>query len=519
MLFSSYPFLFCFLPVFLFLWHYVALRKSNYGLPLLLLGSSLVFYAFLGGPFVILLLCMAGINFAMGHLIADALHGTQDKFFFHGKFLSASNLLACAIILNLLPLVWFKYSWFIIQNVSLLFQAHCLFTPPALPVGISFYTFIQIAWLCGVYRGQFQPAGLLRHTLFTSCFPYVLSGPIVRYEQVGWQFDELAQLKAKNLAPGFALFSIGLAKKVILADGVGFYADVIFNAAEKGWPLNSLEAWGGSLAYTFQLYFDFSGYTDMALGIGLMIGLHFPENFDSPYKSTGIVDFWRRWHITLSSWLRDFLYIPLGGNRHGKWRQYINLFLTMLIGGAWHGAGWTYIIWGGMHGAMLAINHFFRAKIKGKNLEKFCAGLTMRIFFIMFTFLCLNLCWVVFRAFSLEGALNIYNAMFAGPFFTDGLSGNAAVLNASFGMDDIASVIKGAAPNNYLNGWQPYTYILVCAVICWFFPNSRQIIHGSSQQANLRWAPTKGWSVSLAFLAFIALILLSRQSTFLYFQF
>lgn len=205
-------------------------------------------------------------------------------------------------------------------------------------------------------------------------FPYVISGPIVRYEQVGPQFDALADPDAEGLARGFSLFSIGLAKKILLADSIALYADAVFNAAEKAFPLSGAEAWLGSFCYTFQLYFDFSGYTDMALGLGLMLGLRLPENFNSPYKSTGIVDFWRRWHITLSAWLRDFLYIPLGGNRAGRLKQYRNLFLTMLIGGAWHGAGWTFMIWGALHGLMLSVNHFFRAQIKGSRLEAILAS-------------------------------------------------------------------------------------------------------------------------------------------------
>lgn len=248
-----------------------------------------------------------------------------------GRF-SRKTLLALALALNLLPLIWFKYSWFLAQNLALLFDAQWEFIPPGLPLGISFYTFIQIAWLVDVYRRRIIPAGLSRHALFSACFPYVISGPIVRYEQVGPQFDALSALTAENLARGFSLFSLGLAKKVLLADGIALYADAVFNAAEKAFPLSGAEAWLGSFCYTFQLYFDFSGYTDMALGLGLMLGLRLPENFNSPYKSTGIVDFWRRWHITLSAWLRDFLYIPLGGNRAGRLMQYRNLFLTMLIG-------------------------------------------------------------------------------------------------------------------------------------------------------------------------------------------
>ena len=354
-----------------------------------------------------------------------------------------------------------------------------------------------------MYRRQIAPRGLARHALFSSCFPYVISGPIVRYEQVGPQFDALADPGAEGLARGFSLFSIGLAKKILLADSIALYADAVFSAAEKAFPLSGAEAWLGSFCYTFQLYFDFSGYTDMALGLGLMLGLRLPENFNSPYKSTGIVDFWRRWHITLSAWLRDFLYIPLGGNRAGRLKQYRNLFLTMLIGGAWHGAGWTFMIWGALHGLMLSVNHFFRAQIKGSRLEAVLSSAPLRLLSIAFTFLCINFCWVVFRALSLDGALRVYTAMLTGPFsLQPGPTG-------------------GLLPNHYFQGWQPFALLILCAVLVWAFPNSREILQGRRDGSRpwLAWRPSRLWASGLALLAFAALILVSRQSTFLYFQF
>ena len=241
----------------------------------------------------------------------------------------------------------------------------------------------------------------------------------------------------------------------------------------------------------------------MALGLGLMLGLRLPENFNSPYKSTGIVDFWRRWHITLSAWLRDFLYIPLGGNRAGRLKQYRNLFLTMLIGGAWHGAGWTFMIWGALHGLMLSVNHFFRAQIKGSRLEAVLSSAPLRLLSIAFTFLCINFCWVVFRALSLDGALRVYTAMLTGPFsLQPGPTG-------------------GLLPNHYFQGWQPFALLILCAVLVWAFPNSREILQGRRDGSRpwLAWRPSRLWASGLALLAFAALILVSRQSTFLYFQF
>lgn len=522
MLFNSYPFLFCFLPLLLLAWRLAGGLGSS-RLALVLLAFSTVFYGLWGAGFLLLLAALIAMNYAFGLALAapdeafaippeDSKGQTPGPKRPRGR-ISRKTLLVLALCLNLLPLLWFKYSWFLAQNVALLFGVEWEFMPPGLPLGISFYTFIQIAWLADVYRRRFVPAGLTRHALFSACFPYVVSGPIVRYEQVGPQFDALSGLTADNLARGFSLFSLGLAKKVLLADGIALYADAVFNAAEKAFPLSGAEAWLGSFCYTFQLYFDFSGYTDMALGLGLMLGLRLPENFNSPYKSTGIVDFWRRWHITLSAWLRDFLYIPLGGNRAGRLMQYRNLFLTMLIGGAWHGAGWTFLAWGALHGLMLCVNHFFRARIKGSTAEKILAAAPLRLLSIAFTFLCINFCWVVFRALSLDGALRVYTAMFTGPF-------GAAEISTQ-GLGGISAFLAALLPNNYFPGWQPFALLALCAVLVWAFPNSREMLRGRADGSLpwLAWRATGLWATGLAVLAFVSLILVSRQSTFLYFQF
>lgn len=537
MLFNSYTFLFVFLPLLLVCWR-LTQSYGPTGLALLLLAFSVVFYGLWGLPFLILLAVILGMNYAFALALAapeteqkqdaapaEDAEGDGEKACLCGSrkqagcrfHLSRKGLLILALVLNLLPLLWFKYSAFLAQNLGALLHAQWHFTPPGLPLGISFYTFIQIAWLVSVYRGQVTPQGFTRHALFSACFPYVISGPIVRYEQIGPQFDTLAPATAENLAQGFTLFTIGMVKKVLLADSIAMYADSVFNAAEKAFPLSGAEAWLGSLCYTFQLYFDFSGYTDMAIGLALMLGLRLPENFDSPYKSTGIVDFWRRWHITLSSWLRDFLYIPLGGNRKGRLMQYRNLFLTMLIGGAWHGAGWTFIVWGALHGSMLGINHFFRACIKGKTLERVLALAPLRICSILFTFFCINLCWVVFRALTIEGAGRMFKAMFAGPFTRE-----AAGLSATTdGLTGFAALVARWLPNNYIQGWVPFALLLVSFLVVWALPNSHEILHGrrDGSRPRLSWRPTAAWATGLAVMAFLTLILVSRKATFLYFQF
>ena len=529
MLFSSYAFLFCFLPLTLLAWAAVgrAAAWPARTLGWLLLLVSLVFYAFWGLGFLVLLLGLIAMNHAFGTALAapdapEAVEGAAAP----KRRLSRKALLAGAIACNLMPLLWFKYAGFLVDCAARLCGTGWSCTPAGLPLGISFYTFIQIAWLVSVYRRETAPAGLAAHALFTSCFAWVISGPIVRYGQMGPQLGSLAGLRAENLARGFTLLALGLGKKVLLADSIGAYADAVFNAASRGiWP-STLEAWLGSLAYSFQLYFDFSGYTDMAIGLGLMLGLTLPENFASPYKATGIVDFWRRWHITLGAWLRDFLYIPLGGNRAGRPRQYANLFLTMLIGGAWHGAGWTFIIWGALHGLMLSVNHFFRACIRGTVTERLLGRAPGRLLCAAFTFFCINLCWVVFRAPDAGSALTMYTALAAAgpevwpplptPDAGAGLEGFLARLDPA----SPDSLMAALLPNRFFSGWLPFALLAVCGVIVWCFPNSQELLSDrKGAPAFLRWRPSPAWATALAALTFAALVLASRETVFLYFQF
>ena len=482
MLFSSPAFLFCFLPIFLLGWQ--ALYRLNPGLLWLApLAFSAIFYAFSGPAFFLFFCLYLGMNYLLGLLLART---------------GSRRALILALGLALAPLLWFKYSSFIAENLALLAGASWTFEPPGGPPGLSFITFIQIAWLCGVRQGRVAPGNLRDYALFSSFFAYVLSGPIVRFEQVGPQFRRLRGLEPVGLAAGFSLFSMGLAKKLLLADSLAPMACGVFSAAEKNWPLTPPEAWLGSLAYSFQLYFDFSGYTDMALGLGLMAGLRLPENFNSPYKATGIIEFWRRWHITLSLWLRDFLYIPLGGNRHGRAAQYRNLFLTMLIGGAWHGAGWTYLAWGGLHGIMLSVNHFFR-QTAGSRILGALATPPGRMLCVAFTFVCLDLAWVIFRADSLEGALRIYRLMFS---------------------PDAAGWQAGLV-NGHIRGWLPCAVLALCACIVFLLPNSHEQLLGQRNGRRVwpAFSPGGAWAAYLALMASASALLCGGDAAFLYFRF
>lgn len=504
MFFNSYLFIFVFLPLFLICWHLVGTNRPS-RLPLCLLAASLLFYGLFNALWLLLLLGVILGNYALGVLLQHAAVANPDD----QKSRRRRILLVCALIFNLAILIWYKYSWFLLQNIALLLHADWRFTPPEFPLGISFYIFMQIAWLASLYKAEIPFPSLREHLLFSCAFPYIISGPIVRARQMTWQYAGLRPIASANLAPGLTLFTIGLAKKTLLADSLGFYADAVFSAAGNGWALSAAEAWAGSLCYTFQLYFDFSGYTDMALGLGLMIGLQLPENFNSPYKAAGIIDFWRRWHITLSAWLRDYLYIPLGGNRHGRPRQYSSLFLTMLLGGLWHGAGWTYILWGGMHGAMLCVNHGFRAFIRHSRSAQYFESAPFRLFSILLTFFLINLAWVVFRAPSLDAAWLMHKTMFGGVPASPELAGGEAAA--------IADIFAIYLPNRYFSGWRPFALLCAACAICWLMPNSGQILRGEGGMIN--WRPGRGWSVAMAALAFFALACLSRQSAFLYFQF
>lgn len=478
--FSSPLFIFCFLPLLLLAWQGLALYAPAL-LWLAPLAFSACFYAWSGLAFFIFFCLYTGMIYILGLLLA---RGAGKGFFM------------LALGLALAPLIWFKYSGFLADNLALLLRTEWTFDQPDMPPGLSFITFIQTAWLCGVRQGRIRPQNPLAHASFSSFFPYVLAGPIVRQDQVSPQLQRPKPLEPLSLAAGASLFSMGLAKKVLLADNLAPLADRAFNAAAQGWALGGPEAWLGAVAYSFQLYFDFSGYTDMALGTALMLGVRLPQNFNSPYKATGIVEFWRRWHITLGAWLRDFLYIPLGGSRRGRLIQYRNLCLTMLLGGIWHGAGWTFMIWGALHGLMLSVNHFFRAQAAKFGLLPLLASRPAAICCTGLTFVCLVLTWVVFRAPSLDAALAYYRAMFSPGGWAD-------------------------HGNGYFGGWLSLALPLLAGAIVFCLPNSQEQLLGRRGERRVwpAFSPGPAWACYLALLACAGALLGGGNETFLYFRF
>jgi alginate O-acetyltransferase complex protein AlgI len=353
--FNSFEFIYAFLP--LTLAGYFLLGRKRSTAPALgwLVLASLVYYGW-ERPWQVGIILGSGLlnHYAALRLAALARQGRQP---------AAARLCGLAVAANLALLAYGKYTGFLLENLNSLLGWQIHLPSLAWPLGISFFTFLQIAYLVDVRRGQEPEDRLLNYLLFVVFFSKVLAGPIVRARQLLPQLrlPGLGRLNHQDLALGLALFVVGLFKKQFLADELAPVVQQAFGPASQGAVPELYRSWLGVLAYTLQIYFDFSGYSDMALGVARMLGLRLPYNFDSPYKSASIAEFWRRWHITLSFFLRDYLYIPLGGNRQGQARRYLNLVLTMLLGGLWHGAGWTFIIWGGLHGLYLALHQAWRS--------------------------------------------------------------------------------------------------------------------------------------------------------------
>ena len=349
MLFNSGLFIFGFLPVFLL--GFFVLCGAGWRQPAICwaLIGSLVFYGW-NDPFRLLPIIVGSIAF--NFLVGSAMARKQSAW-----------LLLIGVSGNLALLIYFKYAMFLLGSFSALVGV----PPPEikiyLPIGISFYTFTQIAFLVDTYQGRVREYEPLKYGLFVSYFPHLIAGPIIHHKEIMPQFerDEVYSPRLEFIVPGLTWFAIGLFKKVVLADNVARFVEPAFKAAAAGTPVGLADAWIGTISYALQIYFDFSGYSDMAIGLALMMGIRFPLNFNSPYKAASLIDFWRRWHMTLSRFLRDYLYIPLGGGRRGEAQRYLNLMVTMLLGGLWHGASWNFFVWGALHGSGLAVNHLWRS--------------------------------------------------------------------------------------------------------------------------------------------------------------
>jgi alginate O-acetyltransferase complex protein AlgI len=490
MLFNSFAFFACFLPLAL-LADYSSSRYSlRYSIIVLFL-ASVVFYSYWNISFLPVLVLSICVNYTVGRKICRSLDACNRPI--------AKRWLVTGLAFNLLLLTFFKYFEFLLSNIDTLIGVKFEPLGIVLPIGISFFTFTQIAYLADCNAGKVHEYKPENYGLFVTYFPHLIAGPIMHHKDMMPQFDYARwhTFSRGRLIVGLLFFVIGLFKKVILADGVARFVGPVFDVNYQ--HLTALEAWSGALAYTFQLYFDFSAYCDMAYGLSYMFGIILPINFDSPYKSTSIIEFWRRWHITLSTFLRDYLYVPLGGNRHGSRRRYINLIATMLLGGLWHGANWTFVIWGLLHGLYLTINHGIR-RILGERSNPAVRGAGA-----LLTFIAVVIGWVFFRAKSVASAKAILGAIV-------GHGGWLTVPGTTLGINRIMSVDSCL--------W----WVAACAAIAFFLPNAYDMLgKGLQPEREQKLSGSLGAMLLGALLSVSLLLLLISEmrgvSEFLYFNF
>jgi alginate O-acetyltransferase complex protein AlgI len=518
MLFNSYPFLFLFLPVVLAGYFQIA-KASHRGAAAWLTLASLVFYGYWNVAYVALLLASIACNYGFGAWIART-RGRQDA--------PARARLIVAIAANLALLAYYKYANFFLGNLAELTGLRLTLESIILPLGISFFTFTQIAFLVDTYQGKVREYDFVHYALFVTYFPHLIAGPVLHHKEMMPQFahTQTYRFSHENMAVGSAILVIGLFKKVVLADGIAVYVSPVFNAPAAGIALGFFEAWAGALCYGLQLYFDFSGYSDMAIGLSRMFGVVLPLNFHSPYKAVNIIEFWRRWHMTLSRFLRDYLYFPLGGNRKGTARRYLNLLLTMVLGGLWHGAGWTFVLWGALHGAFLVINHGWQAlrRALGQDPAQPLSRWA-HAFSVLLTFLAVTVAWVFFRADTAGHAWTIVRAM-AG---ANGYAVPGALMTqwGAFGAWlATLGVAIGEGPALITRGTVNWLIILLGMV--WFAPNTQQILGAyrpaldapaAAPRRWLAWTPNGRWLCVHLVLAVWAIAAISQLSEFLYFQF
>ena len=519
MLFNSYAFMFAFLPATLAV-YYALGRRSGGAAMAFLAAASLFFYGWWNPAYLGLLGGSIAFNFVIGRAILARTLGDPAR----------RRLLVIGVAGDLALLAWFKYADFALATLSAVTGREMPHLGIVLPIGISFFTFTQIAFLVDTAREARAPYDAARYALFVTFFPHLLAGPLFHHKEMMPQFaaPETVRPKAESFSVGLTIFIIGLFKKAVVADGMAGFASPLFDAAAAGTAPGLVAAWGGALAYTFQLYYDFSGYSDMAIGAARCFGIRLPLNFHSPYKATNIIEFWRRWHMTLSRFLRDYLYIPLGGNRHGRLARYRNLFLTMLLGGLWHGAAWTFVAWGALHGLYLAANHAWHAlRVR---LGFACElGLAGKLAGGTVTFLAVVVGWVLFRATSFAAAARIFAGMAGmnGAGEPDALFGIAygaalyggidetvalaALALATFALPNTQELMAGFAPA------LPHKLLRPAASAAHLLP--RRLAWRALAWRALAWRPGAGWAFVMMAALLVALSRMSGVSPFLYYQF
>ncbi len=518
MVFSSVEFIFGFLPIvlgmFLLVERFGGFRLSQ----VWLIFASLFFYGWWNPIYVPLILGSIAFNYVIGRAILQS---------------RSRMMLALGVAGNLAALGYFKYANFFIDNVNTMFGTGIDIGQILLPLAISFFTFQQVAFLCDCYAGKVERYGLRDYSLFVVFFPQLIAGPIVHHSEMMPQFEKRRGLGllSRDIEIGATIFAIGLFKKIIIADRMAEVASPIFLTADLGGDVSFVQAWVATAAYTLQLYFDFSGYSDMAIGLARMFGIRLPINFASPYKAISIIDFWRRWHITLSRFLRDYLYIPLGGNRHGSVSRYSNLMIVMLLGGLWHGAGWNFVIWGGLHGLFLVVNHLWRHAMAGLGRPPSPQGDGLVSIWSgrLLTLLAVMVAWVFFRAETFDGAILMLTSM-AG---LNGVDIPISLVSPVPGLAGVLTSLGITISDTELANEKLIVLIPLLFLLCWFAPNTQEIMrdhhpalnyeqyvsprHG--QRFRLRWQPSAAWALSMGCLFAVAVLGLTAVTEFIYFQF
>ncbi|MCF6330692.1 MAG: MBOAT family protein [Sulfurimonas sp.] len=489
MLFNSYEFIFAFLPITFFIYFYLNNKRLIEASKGFLVFSSLFFYSWWNIAYLPIILSSMLFNYVIGTSLTKDVKENKNK-------LSKKTVLTFGIISNLTLLGYFKYTDFFIENFNFAFGADVELLHLTLPLAISFFTFQQIAYLVDSYRQETKEYDFLNYAVFVTFFPQLIAGPIVHHKEMMPQFANIRSkvINYRNIATGLFIFSIGLFKKVVIADTFAVWATAGFDTTTA---LNLFEAWATSLSYTFQLYFDFSGYTDMAIGLALLFNIKLPINFNSPYKATNIQDFWRRWHITLSRFLKDYIYIPLGGNRKGSFRTYNNLLATFILGGIWHGAGWTFIFWGFFHGMALVVHRAWSSL--GFKLWTWLAWL------ITFNFI--NIAWVFFRAKEWDDAVRVLASMFSfNNVILPSFLSSKFVFLEPFGVEFGNGIFNTIQADRSIVVW-----LLVGFIVILFFKNSTLILDTFKASITN--------SLIFIFASIISFYKLSGYSEFLYFRF
>jgi len=506
MLFNTSEFIFIFLPLAVTL-HFLVARHSVVAAAAITTLSSLAFYAYWNPPFVLLPALSIGANF----LLARAISATPEP--------AARRLLIVGILANLLVLGYFKYEDFLVA----IFEQRSPH-PPAVPLALSFTTFVQIAFLVHVWRHR-PSFDLARYAMFVSFFPHLIAGPIVRWNELGPQISDRLRyrLDADNIALGLTVFCLGLGKKVLIADRLAPHISPVFDAAALREPITVLAAWGASFAYSAQLFFDFSGYCDMAVGLGLLFNLRLPINFAAPFRAASIIDLWRRWHITLSRFLRDFVYVPLGGSNCGPLRRSANLIMTMVLGGLWHGANWTFIAWGAFNGVLLVGNHAWRSYRGARRPTRWglfagwCA-----------TFTSFAIGMAMFRSADIGAANHMLAAMV-------GLANGPAAADPIRVAADLYSIRHGYLPESLVRAWFGVNWSVIATLstlaalaIALLVPDTMELVDYREGEPHSDWRRPAGrlaWRPSPAWLAFVGIVFASaftffwEFNEFLYYQF